>query len=202
MRCGMRFAILHHVVRVFFWYSQSDKRRVLALVCTWSTCARHDENTYGDLTTLATLRVFPRFTRASNSDLEIDSHCHQKIDGKISPKDLNCTLISRTRRKVDTKNSTRRKVDRKNSTPKIQHNNEKFGFFEFCLWSRNSVGIIATLRLSPVNFIPKNSMINFFSTKKKFRPTSQKGRFPILRSNLWPLSGIEIFFFLKLNLLV
>ena len=45
-------------------------------------------------------------------------------------------------------------------------------------------------------------MINFFSTKKKFRPTSQNERFPILRPNLKPLSGIEIFFFSKFNLLV
>ena len=34
----------------------------------------------------------------------------------------------------------------------------------------------------------------FFSTKKKIRPTSQNGRFPILRPNLKPLSGIVIFF--------
>ena len=36
-------------------------------------------------------------------------------------------------------------------------------------------------------------MINFFFQKKKFRPTSQNGRFPILRPNLRRLSGIENF---------
>ena len=45
-------------------------------------------------------------------------------------------------------------------------------------------------------------MVNFFfHKKKKFRPTSQNGRFPILRPNLRPLSGIEIIFS-KFNLLV
>ena len=37
----------------------------------------------------------------------------------------------------------------------------------------------------------------FFRQKKKFRPKSQNGRFPILRPNLRPLSGIENFFFSK-----
>ena len=41
-----------------------------------------------------------------------------------------------------------------------------------------------------------------FPQKKKFRPTSENGRFPILRPNLRPLSGIENFFFSKFNLLV
>ena len=46
-------------------------------------------------------------------------------------------------------------------------------------------------------------MINFFfHKKKKFRPSSQNGRFPILRPNLRPLSEIENFFFSKFNLLV
>ena len=54
-------------------------------------------------------------------------------------------------------------------TVKSRKNNEKFGFFDFCLWSRNNVGIIVTLRLFPVNFTPKNNMINFFFHKKKFR---------------------------------
>ena len=80
-------------------------------------------------------------------------------------------------------------------TVKSRKNNEKLGFFEFWLWSRNNVEIIATLRESPVNFTQKNTMINFFSTKKKkFRPTSLNGRFPILRPNLRPLSRIENFF--------
>ena len=34
----------------------------------------------------------------------------------------------------------------------------------------------------------------YFPQKKKLRPTSQNGRFPILRPNLRPLSGIENFF--------
>ena len=34
----------------------------------------------------------------------------------------------------------------------------------------------------------------FFPQKKKIRPTSQNGRFPILRPNLKPLSEIEFFF--------
>ena len=42
----------------------------------------------------------------------------------------------------------------------------------------------------------------FKKKKKKFRPTSQKGRFPILTRNLKPLSGMENFFFFKFNLLV
>ena len=43
-------------------------------------------------------------------------------------------------------------------------------------------------------------MINFvFQKKKKFRLTSQNGRFPNLRPNLRRLSGIEIFF-LKIQL--
>ena len=88
-------------------------------------------------------------------------------------------------------------------TVKTRKNDEKFGLFDFCLWSRNNVRIIATFRKSPVNFTPKNNTINFFSTeKKKFRPASQIGRFPILRSNLRPLSGIENFFFLQFILLV
>ena len=52
-------------------------------------------------------------------------------------------------------------------TVKSRKNDEKFGFSEFWLWSRNNVEMIATLRQSPVNFIPKNTMVNFFSNKKK-----------------------------------
>ena len=89
-------------------------------------------------------------------------------------------------------------------TVKSRENNKKFGFFEFCLWSRNKVKMIATLRSSPVNFTSKNTLINFFfhKKKKKSRPESQNGRLSILRSNLRPLSGIENFFFSKFNLLV
>ena len=43
-------------------------------------------------------------------------------------------------------------------------------------------------------------MMTFFSTKKKFRPASQNGRFPILTPSLRPLSGIEKRFFLKIQL--
>ena len=89
-------------------------------------------------------------------------------------------------------------------TVKSRKIDKKFGFFEFWLWCRNNVEMIATSRLSPVNSTPKNTMINFFfqKKKKKFRQISQNGRFPILRPNLRPLSGIEIFFFSKFNLLV
>ena len=88
-------------------------------------------------------------------------------------------------------------------TVKSRKNNEKFGFFEFWLWSRNNVELLATSRSSPVNSTPKNTMIIFFfRKKKKFRPTSQNGRLSILRSNLRPLSEIENFFFSKFNLLV
>ena len=52
-------------------------------------------------------------------------------------------------------------------TMKSRKNDEQFGFFEFWVWSRNNVEMIATLRGSPVNFIPKNTMINFFFRKKK-----------------------------------
>ena len=44
-------------------------------------------------------------------------------------------------------------------------------------------------------------MINFFfHKKKKFRLTSQNVRFPILKPNLRPLSGIEKLFILKIQL--
>ena len=52
-------------------------------------------------------------------------------------------------------------------TVKSRKNDEKFGFFEFCLWSQNNVEIIATLRPSPSNFTPKNTKVNFFFHKKK-----------------------------------
>ena len=52
-------------------------------------------------------------------------------------------------------------------TVKRRKNDEKYGFFEFWLWSRNNVEMIATLRWSPVNFTPKNTTVNFFSLKKK-----------------------------------
>ena len=80
-------------------------------------------------------------------------------------------------------------------TVKSRKNDEKLGFFEFWLWSRNNVEMSATLRWSPVNFTPKNTSQLFFSKKKKkFCPTSQNARFPILRPNLRPLSRIENFF--------
>ena len=86
------------------------------------------------------------------------------------------------------------------NTVKSRKNDEKFGFFDFFLWSRSNVGIIATLPKSPVNFSPKKNMMNLFFHKKKFRPTSQNGRFPILTPKLRPLSGIEKRFFLKIQL--
>ena len=52
-------------------------------------------------------------------------------------------------------------------TVKSRKNDEQSGFFEFWLWSRNNVEMIATLRESAVNFIPKNSTIIFFFHKKK-----------------------------------
>ena len=52
-------------------------------------------------------------------------------------------------------------------TVKSRKNDKKFGFFEFWMWSRNKVEMIAILRLSPVNFIPKKTMVNFFFDKKK-----------------------------------
>ena len=87
-------------------------------------------------------------------------------------------------------------------TVKSRKNDEKFGNVDFCLWSRNNVGIIATLWWSPVTVTAKNNMINFFFHKTKFRSTSENSRFPILRPNLKPLSGIENFFFSQFNLLV
>ena len=59
-------------------------------------------------------------------------------------------------------------------TVKSRKNNEKFGFFEFCLWSRNNVRIVATLRKSPVNFTLKNNAINFFIHKKKISVRHRK----------------------------
>ena len=44
----------------------------------------------------------------------------------------------------------------------------------------------------------KTLWLTVFSKKKKFRQTSQNGRFPILRPILRPLSGMEIFFFLNI----
>ena len=80
-------------------------------------------------------------------------------------------------------------------TVKSTKTDKKIRFFDFCLWCRNNVGIIATLRWSPVNFTTKKHYEQlFFPQKKKFRPTSQNGGFPILRQNLRPLLGIEIFF--------
>ena len=52
-------------------------------------------------------------------------------------------------------------------TVKSRKNDEQFGFFEFWLWSRNNVEMIATLRESPVILIPKNTMVHFFFPKKK-----------------------------------
>ena len=84
-------------------------------------------------------------------------------------------------------------------TVKSRENDEKFGFFEFWLWSRNNVEMIATSRWSPVNSPPKNTMINFFfHKKKKFRPTSENGRFRDFETEPETPFGNRKFFFLKI----
>ena len=88
-------------------------------------------------------------------------------------------------------------------TVKSRKNDKNIGFFEFGLWSRNNVGMITTLRSSPVNFTPKNTIIKFLFNKKKNSVRHPKMVvFAILRLNLRPFSGIEDFFFSKFNLLV
>ena len=88
-------------------------------------------------------------------------------------------------------------------TVKSRKNDEKFGFFDFRLWCRNNVDIIATSRESPVNFTPKNSMINFFSTKKKNSVRHPKMVVFRFWDRTWdPFWGIENFFSSKFNLLV
>ena len=87
-------------------------------------------------------------------------------------------------------------------TVKSRKNDNEFGFFDFCLWSRNNVGMIATLRLFPVNFTPKNTMIKFFFNKKK--NSVRHPRMVVFRFETEPETpfGNEIFLFSKFNLLV
>ena len=88
-------------------------------------------------------------------------------------------------------------------TVKSRKNDEKFGFVDFCLWFRHNVGIIATVRYSPVNYTPKNSMINFFSTKKKnYAQHPKVGVFRFWGRTWNPFREWKIFFFSKFNLLV
>ena len=83
-------------------------------------------------------------------------------------------------------------------TVKSRKNDEKFGFFEFCVWSRNNVRIVATLRKSPVNFTPKNNTINFFFHKKKFLSDIANWSFSDFDIEPETLFGNRKFFFLKI----
>ena len=88
-------------------------------------------------------------------------------------------------------------------TVKNRKNHEKIGFFDFCLWSRYNVGIIATYGNLREISRQKTLSSTFFSTKKKNTVRHpQMVVFAILRPNLRPLSGIENFFFSKFNFLV
>ena len=84
-------------------------------------------------------------------------------------------------------------------TVKSRKNNEKFGFSEFWLWSRNNVEMIATSRWSPVNFTPKNTMINSFFHKKKKNPSDiPKWSFSDFKTEPETPFGNRKFFFLKI----
>ena len=84
-------------------------------------------------------------------------------------------------------------------TVKSRKNDEKIGFFDFCLWSRNNAEMIATLRLSPVRFTPKNTMINFFFHKKKKIPSDiPKCSFSDFKTEPETPFGNRNFFFLKI----
>ena len=84
-------------------------------------------------------------------------------------------------------------------TVKSRKNDEKIGFYDFWLWSRNNVGIIATLWLSPVNFIPKNTMVNFFFHKKKKNSSDiPKWSFSDFETEPETPFGNRKFFFLKI----
>ena len=87
-------------------------------------------------------------------------------------------------------------------TSKSRKNDEKFVFFDFCLWFRNNDGIIATLRLSPVYSTPKNPMINFFFQKKKNPSDIPKWSFSDFKTEPETPFGNRKFFFWKFNLLV
>ena len=85
-------------------------------------------------------------------------------------------------------------------TVKSRKHDEKFGFFEFWLWSRNNVEMIATLRYYPVNFTPKNTMTSFISHKKKKNPSViPKWSFSDFVTETEALSGIENVYFSNLT---
>ena len=82
---------------------------------------------------------------------------------------------------------------------KSRKNDGKFGFFDFCLWFRNNDGIIATLRLSPVNFTAKNPIVNFFFHKKKKIPSDiRKWSFSDFETEPEAPFGRRKFFFLNI----
>ena len=86
-------------------------------------------------------------------------------------------------------------------TVKSRKDDEKFGFFEIRLWSRKNVEIIATLRWSPVNFTPKNTMVNFFFQKKK-KKSVQHPKMVVFRlyDRTWdPFRESKILFFQNLT---
>ena len=87
-------------------------------------------------------------------------------------------------------------------TVKSRKNDKKFGFFDFCLWCRNNDEMIATSRLSPVNFTPTNTMINFFSHKKKISSDIPKWSFSHFETEPETSIGNRKFFFSKFSLLV
>ena len=78
---------------------------------------------------------------------------------------------------------------------KTRKNVEKNRFFRLLsvipklCWNNRDIAVISS------EFHPKKHYDHLlFQKKKKFRQTSQNGRFPILTTNLKPLSGIAIFF--------
>ena len=85
-------------------------------------------------------------------------------------------------------------------TVKSRKNDEKFGFFEFGLWSRNNADMLATSRSSPVNSTLKNTMMNFFSTKKKIPSYIPKWSFFEFKTGPETPFGNRKFFFLKIKL--
>ena len=80
-------------------------------------------------------------------------------------------------------------------TVKSRKNDEKFGFFDFCLSSRNNVGIPKNH-----NFTPKNRKINFFYHKKKILSDIAKWSFSDLEIEPETPFGSRKFFFLKISL--
>ena len=88
-------------------------------------------------------------------------------------------------------------------TVKSRKNYEKFGFFEFRLWSRNNVEMLATSRSSPVNSTLKNTMITFFFHKKKNSVRHPKMVVYRFWDRTWDrFRKSKIFFSSKFNILV